>query len=491
MSARRYIAPIAIISMLIASSVLIAMPSDADAANANFKHEMYIDENTQAGKLVVDTVPVEGTYYDGNGTLTLSGMNFSVQIPQYDIGCCGLETTVPLTIVVEKGTINKITLTCEYGEPVYGIWSDKQLTITGEGELDISVSGYGTYGIGADADITIEKTKVSILSDSRSVTSEGIGTSWDHKGNVTIRDCQLDITCYHHHNLSNCVHCSGDLLITGSDVNMRISSTIASGAGNGACLNAADTVTIRDSDCSLVSFESNGESIAGLNENISISDVYGVYKSKIDRTPVPQSAYADQKKMFILNYQYIKFDLDGGTGTFDKIKCDPDSDSRLPTSVPEKEGYSFAGWSDGSTVYHPGEKIHVAEKDIDLTALWSDARLPELTITSPADESTAHSDTVTVTGTTDADRITIRVNDGPAMTVDAVGGTFSAKVKLTDHENMIEVTAINDNGTTERNIVVYYGSDAGSGSSEVPIAFAIVMIGVIAALVGLAVWKRE
>lgn len=66
----------------------------------------------------------------------------------------------------------------------------------------------------------------------------------------------------------------------------------------------------------------------------------------------------------------VSYDLDGGTGgEAYQPEMVRHGNTVTVKAVPEKSGYTFTGWSDGTTVYQPGDTITV-EQDITLTAQW-------------------------------------------------------------------------------------------------------------------------
>ena len=90
-------------------------------------------------------------------------------------------------------------------------------------------------------------------------------------------------------------------------------------------------------------------------------------------------------------------------------------------------------------------------------------RAPSLTINGPADGSIAASRTVTFSGTTDAARLTIRVN-GTETRVPLRRGSFSTTVTLPEVTNRIVITAIGRNGvmTVDRRTLTAYGDKIGA-----------------------------
>ena len=90
-------------------------------------------------------------------------------------------------------------------------------------------------------------------------------------------------------------------------------------------------------------------------------------------------------------------------------------------------------------------------------------RAPKLTINGPADGSIAASRTVTFSGTTDAARLTIRVN-GTETRVPLKRGSFSTTVTLPEVSNRIVITATSRNGVmaVDRRTLTAYGDKIGA-----------------------------
>ncbi len=66
----------------------------------------------------------------------------------------------------------------------------------------------------------------------------------------------------------------------------------------------------------------------------------------------------------------VTFDLDEGKGYFEAVDSFAGEWLRLTTKTPVKAGYSFAGWTDGTKTYKPGETVVMPENNIALTAKW-------------------------------------------------------------------------------------------------------------------------
>lgn len=90
-------------------------------------------------------------------------------------------------------------------------------------------------------------------------------------------------------------------------------------------------------------------------------------------------------------------------------------------------------------------------------------RTPSLTIDGPADGSIAAARTVTYSGTTDAAKVTIRVN-GTETRVPLRKGAFTTTVTLPNVSNRIAITAIGRNGVmnVDRRTITAYGDKVGA-----------------------------
>ena len=87
---------------------------------------------------------------------------------------------------------------------------------------------------------------------------------------------------------------------------------------------------------------------------------------------------------------------------------------------------------------------------------------PQLTVTSPADLSTASTRTVTVSGTTTASSVYLSVN-GVKQKVDVTGGAFSTQITLPAISNQLVIAAVGKNGGTAQAVrtVTFFGARAG------------------------------
>ena len=67
----------------------------------------------------------------------------------------------------------------------------------------------------------------------------------------------------------------------------------------------------------------------------------------------------------------VSFGRSGGSGTLPKSFTGVAGESiTLPESQLRKTGHTFAGWSDGTADYQPGETYIIPEGDVTLTAVW-------------------------------------------------------------------------------------------------------------------------
>jgi hypothetical protein len=101
-----------------------------------------------------------------------------------------------------------------------------------------------------------------------------------------------------------------------------------------------------------------------------------------------------------------------------------------------------------------GKPVETPAVVSDRYATGSTRTVPELAITSPTSGSLAPTRTITVTGTTDAEKVTIGNGDA-AVTVTPSGGAFSAPVALQRGRNQITVVVEGaDGGTNMRQVAV-------------------------------------
>lgn len=68
----------------------------------------------------------------------------------------------------------------------------------------------------------------------------------------------------------------------------------------------------------------------------------------------------------------LSYDLNGGTGDVPEDMCIlPGTEINLTAVVPVCNGYTFDGWSDGTTIYQPGAKFIMPYHDVTLIAQWA------------------------------------------------------------------------------------------------------------------------
>lgn len=71
----------------------------------------------------------------------------------------------------------------------------------------------------------------------------------------------------------------------------------------------------------------------------------------------------------------ISFRGEGAPG--DAVYCPEERTIVLPENIARKEGYTFKGWSDGTTVYAAGIRYAIGTEDVSLTAVWEKNQKPE------------------------------------------------------------------------------------------------------------------
>ena len=73
-----------------------------------------------------------------------------------------------------------------------------------------------------------------------------------------------------------------------------------------------------------------------------------------------------------INFYTISYDGNGATMGVpaETVEQNYQTDYTIDTVVPTKTGYTFQGWSDGTTTYQPGAVFKVPARDVVLTAQW-------------------------------------------------------------------------------------------------------------------------
>lgn len=102
-----------------------------------------------------------------------------------------------------------------------------------------------------------------------------------------------------------------------------------------------------------------------LNTN---NEVYGE-SGTIEKMPAQNLTFTAQ---WSINYYTISYDGNGATVGVptDEVEQEYDSSYTIKDVVPTRTGYTFQGWSDGTTTYQPGAAFKVPAKNVVLTAQW-------------------------------------------------------------------------------------------------------------------------
>ena len=128
----------------------------------------------------------------------------------------------------------------------------------------------------------------------------------------------------------------------------------------------------------------------------------------------------------------IEITVNDGTGNINKITINKGATITVP-SAPDRDGYRFLGWSDGTNTYNPGDKITVTT-GMTLTAQWEEipytGKYSYEVFTSVGDNGTLSVDRYA----TEGDKVTIEVTPDEAYLLDELVVTANGKeVELTDN----------------------------------------------------------
>ena len=128
----------------------------------------------------------------------------------------------------------------------------------------------------------------------------------------------------------------------------------------------------------------------------------------------------------------IEITVNDGTGNINKITINKGATITVP-SAPDRDGYRFLGWSDGTNTYNPGDKITVTT-GMTLTAQWEEppytGKYSYEVFTSVGDNGTLTVDRYA----TEGDKVTIEVAPDEAYLLDELVVTANGKeVELTDN----------------------------------------------------------
>ena len=128
----------------------------------------------------------------------------------------------------------------------------------------------------------------------------------------------------------------------------------------------------------------------------------------------------------------IEITVNDGTGNINKITINKGATITVP-SAPDRDGYRFLGWSDGTNTYNPGDKITVTA-GMTLTAQWEEiiytGKYSYEVFTSVGNNGTISVDRYA----TEGDKVTIDVTPDEAYLLDELVVTANGKeVELTDN----------------------------------------------------------
>lgn len=90
------------------------------------------------------------------------------------------------------------------------------------------------------------------------------------------------------------------------------------------------------------------------------------------------------KEAPVLSDHSVTYRLNGGTGSVPAKGYLSGQTVTVIANIPTKEGYTFGGWSDGTTTYQPGDTFTMPDHDVTLTAVWEEIfgpPVPTFTVT--------------------------------------------------------------------------------------------------------------
>ncbi len=145
-----------------------------------------------------------------------------------------------------------------------------------------------------------------------------------------------------------------------------------------------------------------------------------------------------------------KLTLDGQGAPSKTISCSENRFIRLPKYIPEKSGYTFKGWTDGTNTYASGSRYKMGSADVTLTAVWeknsttpSDPITPPGPIIPPPEKNTIQENHVYTVGNLDykvtsltAATVEVTVQKNTALTEIVVPDT------ITLGKNSYKVTSV-------------------------------------------------
>ena len=80
--------------------------------------------------------------------------------------------------------------------------------------------------------------------------------------------------------------------------------------------------------------------------------------------------HANNQSLYVRSYRTLTYNINGGTPTIASETHYYGKTVTVTTTVPTKDGYTFAGWSDGTTTYSAGETFTMPNSNVTLTAQW-------------------------------------------------------------------------------------------------------------------------
>lgn len=223
---------------------------------------------------------------------------------------------------------------------------------------------------------------------------------------------------------------------------------------DGAILTAEELPELSESGYTFGGWFDQDEVQAVADEYTVTKDVTLTAKWEAVQTPEPEKEYS------------VTYKTDYGTAPTDEAKYKKDAEVVIAEAV-SYSGYTFDGWSDGTTTYQAGDKYKMGDSNVTFTALWTanttgiTVSLPESTSKTISLDHTISGDNVSFTATAIEnasykwflDGEVINGSDGNALITNTI--TIDTKNYAAGiYEVLVVVTTSTDSYSAKQNITV-------------------------------------